>query len=241
MIINSNILSLLNKVCNFKTMEKSKEHCLVKGYIKNFYDQYIITDIAKNITLWFGSRYDIFDEMNSSNQISISKCNNDGLMIKRIKKWDSYHYNAFGYNIISNGEIKTWTLKLIKTKPRFTSCIQIGIIQSNTINPKMQGSFCQMTHFNGYGVYAKNGRLFHGSYYCPHSSKYYRIPALSTGDVIKVTLDLSNKAEKGGSLTFNINDSKKDFKAFNDIDKNLNYVLAIALYALYDTVLLMNV
>ena len=95
------------------------------------------------------------------------------------------------------------------------------------------------THFNGYGVYAKNGRLFHGSYYCPHKSKYYRIPALTTGDLVKVTLDLSNK-DKGGSLMFNINDSKNNFKAFNDIDTNLNYVLAIALYALYDTVLLME-
>ena len=64
-------------------------------------------------------------------------------MIKRIEKWDSYHYNAFGYNIISLGEIKTWTLKLIKTKPRFTHIH----ISGNFVNCVLAGSISLISRF----------------------------------------------------------------------------------------------
>merc|ERR1712087_344392 len=99
-----------------------------------------------------------------------------GTCIRRIQKWDGIHYNAFGYNRISSGQCRKW--KVLKTKPRYTSCIQIGIVEADNIYRSMRGSFCQCSDHNGYGAYAKNGKLFHGSYRPSHSDEYLRIPAL---------------------------------------------------------------
>ena len=121
---------------NFQTYSKEiqliNNQLLIYGYIK----QYILiklipTDIIGHIQLWFGSRKDKWDKINTSTNIIYD--NNDDSMIKRIVKWDGYHYNAFGYNLIGKGQIKKWKLKIIKTKPRFTSCIQLGIIEFKRI------------------------------------------------------------------------------------------------------------
>eukprot|EP01084_Bolivina_argentea_P141949 249411_1 len=217
------------------------QECLViYKCCKEWSTQFTPTDIIQHILLWFGSTKEKWDNNNTSNNISIHNTT-VGSCVKRMLKWDGYHYNAFGYNLISYGESKTWKLKIIHTKPLYNSCIQFGIIQFLKIENDMKGSFCQMTHFNGYGAYAKNGRLFHGSYY-PHANKYKRIPAVTTGDNISITLDLTPEIHNNGELSYIINDCNESIIAFSDID-TMNgeyYVLAVALYAQNDTVCLIE-
>ena len=219
----------------------SQQECLlVSGYTKQWMIDHIPTDITQYILLWFGSSRDKWDKQSVSKNIMICG-DSDGMIIKRIYKWDGYHYNAFGYQYIGHGQCKTWKLRIIQTKPRFSSCIQFGIIERQRVHSEMKGSFCQMTHYNGYGAYAKNGRLFHGSYY-PHSNKFKRIPAVTTNDQITITADFTSKDKESGQLMYNINDSKTTYLAFRNIDSSQGqlYQLAVAVYTLHDAVLLLQ-
>ena len=139
------------------SLSSEEEHMLVSRYIKQNTYSYIPDDVILYISIWF-TTHDSFSKEFTSDFIKIF--DND-LIVTRIQDWDGYHYNAFGSDIIGIGQKKIWKLKIIDTATKYNSCIQIGIIESTVINNNMTGSFCQMAHFNGYGCYAKNGRLFH--------------------------------------------------------------------------------
>ena len=193
--------------------------------------------------MWFGTISEKWDDQNTSNKIQIYNSHHlKGVCIRRIEKWDGFHYNAFGYSRLSCGQCKTWTLKVLKTKPRYTSCIQLGIIEAQRVDQSMKGSFCQCADHNGYGAFAKNGKLFHGSYQSSHHDEYLRIPPLVTGDIVSITLDLRDETGKRGILRYSVNGSVDTITAWHDIDssRKQQYVLAVALYALYDSVLLIE-
>eukprot|EP01083_Nonionella_stella_P307695 1082528_1 len=172
-------------------LDPQQECLLVHALCKQWsLDVFIPTDVIQQVLLWFGSTKDKWDPTNTSPNV-LRFSIDAGACIRRIKRWDGYHYNAFGYNIIDSGQCKTWKLNIVNTKPLYTSCIQFGVIEYSTIHDDMKGSFCQMGHYNGYGAYAKNGRLFHGSYYANFSNRYKRIPSLTTGDCVSMTLDLT--------------------------------------------------
>lgn len=63
-----------------------------------------------------------------------------------------------------------------------------------------------------------------------------------TGDIVSITLDLREENGKKGILRYSVNGSVDTITAFHDIDssRGQQYVLAVALYALYDSVLLME-
>ena len=200
------------------------------------------------VSLWF-SLTDSWDIQNTDSHIRVdnSYMINDETgnidekrIIERKVQWDTGLYHAFGTDIITRGQTKTWNIKIIKKDPaRRKPYVLIGIMEHQTkldaLNRRIEG-FVQN---NGYCLYTASGRKYHDRI-SGQQFKYGQQFNFKVGDIISMELDLTRKMNvdnddnnKCGILKFIINgkyENEENHIAFNDIDINKQWIISVGLY-----------
>jgi len=203
-------------------------------------------ELLNMVSLWF-SLTDSWDVENTDSHIRVdnSYMINDETgnidekrIIERKVQWDTGLYHAFGTDIISRGQTKTWNLKIIKKDAaRRKPYVLIGIMEHQTkldaLNRRIEG-FVQN---NGYCLYTASGKKYHNRI-SGQEFKYGQQFQYKVGDTISMELDLTRKMNnnnhKCGILKFIMNGQyekeEEDHIAFNDIDINKQWIISVGLY-----------
>ena len=214
--------------------EESQEF-LVYGFMRRIdIDQEIPEDI-KQLCLSF---YRILrDKWNPAISNSSLKINNETGEIYVADGYDSWK-NAFGSFIIKKGDIQTWKIKITNDSSHQWGIrdrhVSFGVIEYKSNNQLFyrnmtQNAFCncdEESAINNAYAYSTN----RGDLMC---SDDYRI-SYGTGcqkdDILSMTLDLQQTENNHyGTLSFGLNDKSLGI-AFDDIDINKKYCLALAIY-----------
>ena len=220
-----------------------KKERLASGFIRELDDDDICSipiDLIKFISEWI-NLLDKWDRYNT-NLKCLQICNKylriDGDSItkesyncvQRKTRKDCKWHHSFGTDIICRGERKKWALCLKKGKgsPYSYMVSMIGIIDDRYVNKNIK-DFTNCDVF-GYGLSTANKNVYHQdeSHQFHHLGEY----TFSKLNFVQIELDLATNNKKGGILSFSIDgiDNKCSKIAFNNVDLNRNYRLAVALY-----------
>ena len=148
----------------------------------------------------------------------------EGNIAKVIQKGVWPH--AFGTYIIKKGMIMSWKFKLDGDRMRNLSmrpmAILIGIVENDSkLSKELSGAFYDKIH-GGWAFYTYLNDIKHNGW---NPSKKYGEKCYP-GGVVKMILDMTQKDNKNGLLSFEINDKVFGI-AVDDIDIDKEYCLAI--------------
>jgi len=211
--------------------------------------------ILAGIIAWL-SISDCIDEMHtnlniivSSNQLFQFKNYRKVQTIERIKPWNMSCYHSFGQDIVTNGANKLWKFKISSAnKQHQRSCVSIGIIEADKVckflSSDRRNNACFNDEFNGgYCLYTGDWKKYHND--TNHGMAFLKkredVLDITPNDVITVQLDLRPKYNENGNienkcgvLRYILNGSDAVFRddgiAFDDIDINKSYKVAIGMY-----------
>ena len=151
---------------------------------------------------------------------------------------------AFGTDIIKRGMLNTWQFKLgasadIDTRPGAyhddTMAVLIGIMESDKIFVDDGSSFVMKdsagSRVGGYAFYTYLADVKHDEWF----GKAYG-EKCKPGAVVTMTLDMTQKEHKNGTLSYIINNTDYAI-AFDDIDIDKEYCLAVEMYKLFEQTL----
>eukprot|EP01083_Nonionella_stella_P129572 393172_1 len=203
---------------------------IIFGYIKIFekdYQIYVPIELIKIVYLFFP----VSDRWSKHTSLIVAGKHNNSLTRKAFGNGYDHGHSTIA---VAKGEMRVWHLEMIKPDPlqgTFISYVGIVMIEHAGHMANTKGHFADKKH-NGYAYDLFNGKVFHRTLF---QSKRYGV-AVKQGDILAVELDMiSNK--KAGILKFYVNG--KDFGiAYNDIDIQQKYVLAVGMIA-NDTVALL--
>ena len=224
-----------NNADNTQTIQKStrllKPELCVFGFIRriNINQQIPIELIQICLSFWLSFR----DKWNTEISHSSFTINNEtGVIIPR--PTSSYlAMNAFGSLIIEKGDIKTWKIK-ITNKYRLSSMNgEFGIIEYDTSNQSIYkrmkfSAFCHQDNT----IPAYSYALYNGSLRWTGSDVRYKAygKKCPKNNILSMTLDLTEtESKQHGHLSFELN-GKSFGIAFNDIDINKKYCMALAMF-----------
>jgi len=150
----------------------------------------------------------------------------DGKTLQRTTK-ESNWYTGFGTEYVQKGETRSWKVKLITAESAAFFKGYIGICDVSKCDPKMEGPVSD-TKNEQYAMHMYNGHKCHQS----RDGKPYAAK-VTRGKVVEMVLSLKvPKGNKGknrvGTLKY-IVDGKDCGVAFDDVDVNKCYKLAISI------------
>ena len=220
------------------TIEKKRylQELCVHGFFR-IYCTHDIPDVLKQLVLSFYSI--IFDEWNKDLSHQSWRINNDtGDIIATAKNgW----CNAFGSLIITKGNIQTWKLRISNESVRLRA-VFFGISQ---IKERTESINTRLSHFcttgwkaAGYGFYSWTGEKQTNL-----ESGYIRKDYGGTwdhNDIVTMTLDMTGeKDEHYGVLSYKLNEEDLG-PAFEKIDINGEFRLAVCVFHLDNIQLICN-
>ena len=139
-------------------------------------------------------------------------------------------HQASGTHIIKKGMIGEWTFKLDGNRKKSDStakpmAILIGVVNYVCLNYK-EKSYPNWWVNNGFSFYTYKAEIKHkgkeGIIGKSYGTKCY------PGDVVKMILDMTQKENKNGILSYEINDESYG-KAFDGIDVDQGYCMVVSI------------
>ena len=226
-------------------MDALRRTLLVFGFVREICNNYKIQllpdDLIKSLVIWL-SFADRFDERLTHQEITIESIE-DGQYgtYQRIdldENADRRYRSAICEQIIKKGEEKTWTFKF-DSHPTDTDAL-IGIIEDDIVQTEEPGSisdFSDLTEI-GCAIYMRLNRIYNKILQTGQYFNYGNQFILEKNDMISMKLDLTQKVNKNGILSFvyhskvksGVDISKCSNIVDGKIDINKEYRAAVALY-----------
>lgn len=151
--------------------------------------------------------------------------------------WDSRRVDsifALGTNVISKGQSEVWIFKLIQSDSFESVIALIGIVDAvhtkEQIPEDLEFDFTNH-EYQGYGYFTLDGKSYH-----IEDEPLRKVVNVKGGQYLKMELDLTGKYSfyNKGILTISVYTKYRKYKktrlAFDNIDTNKNYKLAIIFY-----------
>jgi len=211
-------------------------------------------DLVLTTIIAYSSVSDRFDEYNTSLAMILCRQSLFHLkhyrsveIVERTREWNRECVHSFGSDIWSRGSKTVWKMKMSGHETNaHKTCILIGIVEADRVSDitnysgRDGGSFSDDQH-GGYALLTGNWMTYHGDSDQGQLFRHGNLDEidLSPNDVMSVEIDLTPKYRTGnsskcGTLRFTLNGETTSFRndgiAFDDIDIDRNYRLAIGMY-----------
>ena len=204
--------------------ENEQELC-VYGFIRRYYNlRRLPAELIQLCLSMYSVKRDAWDP--DKTDIDIVFCDEDFNILQMDEDaWYQWR-NAFGSLVIGKGDYQTWKIEIMGPvqRERVNRSIMFGIMSldqfklNKTIKSKV---YFSGPKYNGYSFNAYDGRKCHKGISHKYGSEWYR------GDIIEMTLDMSDENSKG-KLSFKVNNIDQGV-AFG-VDKNKQYCMALAVH-----------
>ena len=205
---------------SIKTSKQESQELTVYGWIRQNCTHFQMPiDLQKLCILMYMIIMDSWDAANiDKDKFEINEETNT----VTIKHHDWSH--AFGTDIIKKGMCMSWKFKLDDDPSKSSLAILIGIIPRKKVSKSLKPHFID-SKCGGYAFYTHLADIKHNGWKFDNEIKSYGQKCVK-GDTVKMILDLTQKENKNGSLSYEINDKQYGI-AFDDIDIEKEYCMTV--------------
>ena len=203
---------------------KEKAVLLVHGFVRSCIDSLPIELIELCLSMYFLVS-DSWDDIKSSPIYTFSE---DGII--EFKEKPVWRHPAFGKLAVAKGETMEWEFKITSTESNGYSwkAIMIGIIQSDKNSKEIDGLFTSTP--TGMAYYCHGGEKYNKNGGVRYIQNAIKSRIKKDHKYVFMSLDMT---EEKGTLSFKTSVDGKEYVdhgiAFDDIDADLDYSLAVAL------------